>query len=75
MIVGLNVGESIVTTLKRYGGSVPIEFLARLESCTTNELKEYLDDLERKGVVRQEGETVRLARQSSSPKSFSSSGS
>jgi DNA-binding IclR family transcriptional regulator len=54
---------NIVQILKKFGSSpIPVDFLAESLGGKRPELNEYLDDLEHKGVVKREGDTIRLVK-------------
>jgi Mn-dependent DtxR family transcriptional regulator len=57
----LNLAELIVVVLRKYGGSIPAEYLARVLNQNPAVVDEYLNVLEQKHVVKREGETVSLA--------------
>jgi predicted ArsR family transcriptional regulator len=59
MHTALALNTAIVTTLKEYG-PIPVDFLAKLLGRRTAEILEYLESLEREGVVRRDGEKVSL---------------
>ena len=56
-----SLGESIVLTLKKHG-TIPIEFLAKLQNRGSSEIEDYLVTLEREGIIVREGDTVSLQK-------------
>jgi predicted transcriptional regulator len=51
--------------LKKFGSTaIPVDFLAESLGRKRPELDEYLNDLEHDGVVKREGETIRLVKTS-----------
>lgn len=60
MKADLNMAEMIVATLKQYGHSIPVDYLARVLNQHPSVVDEYLDLLEEKNVVRREAQMVRL---------------
>ena len=57
----LNLAELIVVVLRKYGGSIPTEYLARVVNQNPSVVNEYLDLLEQKNVIKREGDEVSLA--------------
>ena len=56
---------NIVQVLKKFGSTaIPVDFLAESLGRKRPELDEYLNDLEHDGVVKREGETIRLVKTS-----------
>ena len=52
---------SIVHFLNKYGHtSVPLDFLAQGLGRRTPEILDYLDELEKQGIVKRDGDMVRL---------------
>ena len=56
---GINI--SILETLKEYNDKVPIDFLAKRIGREREEIAKYLEALEEKGVVRNEGNYVYIS--------------
>ncbi len=56
----LALNTSIVALLKQYG-PVHVDFLAKLLSRRTFEILDYLESLEKEGVIKREGEKVTLS--------------
>ena len=57
----LNLAELIVVVLRKYGGSIPAEYLARVVNQKADVVDEYLDLLEQKNVIKRNGDEVSLA--------------
>lgn len=55
------INTSILETLKEYNDKVPIDFLARRIGREREEIAKYLEALEEKGVVRNEGNLVYIS--------------
>jgi len=56
---------NMVRILKKFGSTaIPVDFLAESLGRKGSELDEYLDDLEHNGVVKREGESIRLVKTS-----------
>jgi predicted ArsR family transcriptional regulator len=56
-----SLSTAIVTTLKRYGGPIPIDFLAGTMGRRTSEIKKHLESLRQRGVIKFEDNKVGLA--------------
>lgn len=56
----LGIGTLIVNTLREYG-TIPVDFLAKVLGRRTPEILDYLEILEREGVIQREGEQVSLS--------------
>lgn len=52
---------NIVVLLKKYGVPVPIDFVASLLGRTTPEILKYVETLEKAGVIKRDGESLKLA--------------
>lgn len=60
----LSLAQLIVLTLKDYGGTLPVEYLARVLNQKPLVVEEYVLDLENKGVVkRKDSDEVTLVEQ------------
>jgi DNA-binding MarR family transcriptional regulator len=59
LTASLSLAELIVVTLRRYG-SISVDFLARVLDQRTSDVEEYVDRLEREGVVMRSGNEVSL---------------
>jgi hypothetical protein len=51
---------SIVVLLKKYGTPIPIDFVASSLGRRTSEILEDVETLEKAGVVKREGESLKL---------------
>lgn len=51
---------NIVVLLKKYGVPVPIDFVASLLGRTTPEILKYVETLEKAGVIKRDGESLKL---------------
>lgn len=61
-IESLSPGTSIIKTLQKYG-TVPIDFLARVNGRKRSEIKEHLKSLEQAGLIECRDERVRLTKE------------
>lgn len=53
---------SIVQLLRKYGSTpIPIDFVAASLGRRTPEILNYVEELEKAGVIKREGENLRLA--------------
>lgn len=52
---------NIVVLLKKYGVPVPIDFVASSLGRTTPEILKYVETLEKAGVIKRDGESLKLA--------------
>jgi hypothetical protein len=59
----MSPNTSIVVLLKKYGVPIPIDFVASSLGRRTSEILEYVDTLEKAGVVKREGESLQLIAQ------------
>jgi predicted transcriptional regulator len=55
------INTSILETLKEYNDKIPIDFLAKRIGREREEIAKYLEALEEKGVVRNEGNLVYIS--------------
>ena len=54
---------SIVVLLKKYGTAIPIDFVASSLGRSTSEILEHVETLEKAGVLKREGESLKLIAQ------------
>jgi len=59
----LSPNTNIVVLLKKYGVPIPIDFVASSLGRSTPEILEYVENLEKAGVVKREGESLKLTDQ------------
>jgi hypothetical protein len=55
------INTSIVDTLTEYNDKIPIDFLAKRIGRERNEIAPYLDALESKGILSNDGNYVRIS--------------
>jgi hypothetical protein len=59
-LIGRGTSQDIIKVLNAYGRSLPIAFLANVLGCSAVDLQGHLESLQQRGVLRGEGDTVRL---------------
>jgi hypothetical protein len=57
----MSLGERIILTLRKYG-TVPVDFIARVNSRRVSEIEDYLQILQVDGIIKREGDRVSLSQ-------------
>jgi hypothetical protein len=60
MMKELSPNTNIVALLKKYGVAVPIDFVASSLGRSTPEILGYVENLEKAGVIKRDGESLKL---------------